>query len=1186
MHPLRPRHWERWTHWGAGTTMLFAILFIFIIGALTCLSATRPADSLSGLTPGQERSGFRVVNLYCDENRRIAGVKLEHIRTGAPVFFLQMETVPQVLMWIDTPATSDQGLPHALEHLLAGKGTKGRYSTLLREMRLGWSSAATYQDYNFYSFLSGSGTDAFFEQLHAWLDALYRPDFSDNEAEREFYHFGVVTDPITTKKSLIEKGTVYDEMQPRQGQYGYSFAANQQVLGDRNPFGFNSGGVPSEMRGVTPKAIRTFHEQHYRLGPGTGFVFVFDPKENLTEVLARISREFDLYSSQSGEPRARTPRAPNQPKYAIHSAVSTAAQIYSFPDSDETSPGVALFSWRPIENRDAGDLKMLELLLSGLGKGEQSLLYKTLIDRRTRELDSGATEVSASVSLENSPSFAIPRVEISGIPGTKMSVSLMENLRTIVLQKLKEISEYPDGSDPLLAFNKLIASEARADRRTEVVWSKSPPSFGAAALLSQLEWKEHLQKLELDEQSVRSLPEEGAWQSVAGQLKSRANIWRKVIQQFHLLDEPYATGSAPSGKLLDELEVAKRDRLQRATRDLVERYHAADDQEALSRFENDEKSKSMEIEKIGATVARPSFIEHPPLTPDDSIRYRQFKLAGAPVVASFFKRPPTIDIGLSFDLSQVPRRYYKLLTLMPGCLDSLGLNLSGQVVPYPELRSQIREAAYDFSVKYPVDLRSKKVHLEIRASASDEASFRKTLSLIREMMEETYLDLRNADRLRDIVAENIVSDDRFTQEAETGWLQDPVDALLRERDPLFRAANSHFTKAHWNARLAWLLHKPVPAEEIDNLGRFGENILAGSTGLSPQELSQKLSRMEASGLQAEMLEYWRKNIFSFSQAGLIDGLRQLLMEAQQDLRAGPAETIDDLRQLGKFIFNRHALEIDLTLSEGDLKELQPDLVSFLESIPAGANASDAPAERAHPDFADAMSRVTAMPYPRYVGFVEPGSINGDAVFYSDFPGYAQLDKQSLLTSLASTLLSGAGPSSLYMKTWEAGLAYSNGVASLQDTDLLEYYADRSPDLPALMEFVLSGAKGVSELPEKGIVDYALSQSLSFSREMLSPSVRGRWLARDLRDGITPEKVRHFSEALLVLRRDPELAAELKRIGFDSICGVLPTRDCSAQQAREHTIFFFLGSEKMLAEVEKSLGAAQFIRLYPSDYWMQ
>ena len=104
-------------------------------------------------------------------------------------------------MWVDTPALSNRGLAHSLEHLLARKGTKGRYLNLLRIMRLSQFGAASYEDYNLYCLTSGTGMAGFKEQFHAFLDALYTPDFTDIEAEREFYHLGIASDANTKKKT-------------------------------------------------------------------------------------------------------------------------------------------------------------------------------------------------------------------------------------------------------------------------------------------------------------------------------------------------------------------------------------------------------------------------------------------------------------------------------------------------------------------------------------------------------------------------------------------------------------------------------------------------------------------------------------------------------------------------------------------------------------------------------------------------------------------------------------------------------------------------------------------------------------------------------------------------------------------------------------------------------------------------
>ena len=142
--------------------------------------------------------------IYSDQEGKIIGVKFWHSPSGAPVFLSQIETIPQAFM-IDTPADSvdaDKGLPHALEHLLGGKGTKGRYVNLLRELRLGNTIAATDFDRNFYALSSSAGTEAFFEELHSYMDSIYHPT-SRTWKEREFYqHWRSRRSSDRAKKSI------------------------------------------------------------------------------------------------------------------------------------------------------------------------------------------------------------------------------------------------------------------------------------------------------------------------------------------------------------------------------------------------------------------------------------------------------------------------------------------------------------------------------------------------------------------------------------------------------------------------------------------------------------------------------------------------------------------------------------------------------------------------------------------------------------------------------------------------------------------------------------------------------------------------------------------------------------------------------------------------------------------------
>src|SRR5262249_9702602 len=346
---------------------------------------------------------------------------------------------------------------------------------------------------------------------------------------------------------------------------------------------------------------------------------------------------------------------------------STEAAVYPFASANELEPGEILLAWPPVENTTLADLKLLQLLLHGLAEEERSLLYKSLVDSKTREFDSGATGVSSTVYLTNSPYFAVPQVWISGIPGKKISPELIDQLRGTVVKTLSALAGYSDQSDSLIAFNKVIADEITSERRSEIVWTKSPPGFGGAA--SQYAWKDHLERLEMDQGFIRFLSEETVWRSVIQRLQLGKNIWRDLIEKFQLLKVPYATASAPSPQLLETIAKAREDRIHQRTQILMAQYQTADEQVALSRFEEEELIKTREIDRIQARVARPHFTEHPPLTSDDDIRYRELRLIDVPLVASIFDRPPTLDIDLSFDLSRIPARYYKLLPIFPRCLD-------------------------------------------------------------------------------------------------------------------------------------------------------------------------------------------------------------------------------------------------------------------------------------------------------------------------------------------------------------------------------------------------------------------------------------------------------------------------------------------------------------------------------------
>jgi Zn-dependent M16 (insulinase) family peptidase len=1163
--------------------MIVRVLFTSILFSL--LSAGPGfglAEDLSTLKRDQLVANFRVANLYTDSADKIVGAKFQDVRSGAPVYVFQIETAPQTFMWIDAPDNSNRGLPHSLEHLLAGKGTRGRYVSLLKDMRLSQTVAASPQGYNFYALASGTGMAGFFEQFHAWLDALYKPDFTDLEAEWEFYHFGISSDPAT--KRLIEKGSVYDEMQTGQGLYTYYFELNKRVFGANNPFAFYAGGVPDEMRHVTPEQIRRFHAEHYRLGPTTGFIFVIDPHENVARFLRHVAQEFrEFWRVDAGT--SRLDPVPEEPKYPIQPSVDTQVGLYPFPSSSEADRGEVRLAWKATKTDSQTDLKMLQLFFRALADGDKSLLYKSLVDSKTRAFDWGVTNVESKVFLENSPCFPVAFVGLSGIPGNRITVDTVEQLRTHIVSQIEEVSGYPDNSPVLAAFNHLVESYADAWRRSENVWVKSAPLFGSS---DKTDWKEHLNYLEIDPSFIRSLSEESVWRDVGERLKSGTNVWHGVIQRFHLLDVPYATASVPSPQLFEQMEKQRQTRIEAKIKELTARFGVASEQEALSRFEEQEIAKTKEIGKIAAAVPRPHFTKHPPLTLDDGVQYHQLRLEGVPVIATYFERVPTLDVGLSFDLTTIPAKYYKYLPILPRSLDSLGLKTWNEVIPYADLLASTGRK--DLSIGYEVNPVSHREDLTIRASAMSPAEFREALALIQRMIKFSDLNASNAERLRDLVDKRLWIDDAFNKRNDSTWFMNPSYAFRYQDDALYLALFSFFTRAHWDSRLKWLLHQPVSSEEIENLGEFAKKMLSSSPHISSIELLEQLSKSDTKGLERELLAYWERNIPAFAETELVEGLRRLTLEVQEDLRAGPAKAMGEIRELQRLVFDREALRIDLTLDEAAVEDVRPSLLAFLRALPVGVRNPQgdlAQTRTNEPILGRAEKRygLSGDDFPWYVGLNDPQAETGSMVFYADFPGYGQLDRKSLLQVLSSKLVSGTGPHTSFMKSREDGLAYDSSITSDPSLKLIWYYGERSPDPSALLGLVNSIAENITGLSDGFLVDYALQQTFAVPRLMSTFSERGRGLAQDIRDGNDPETVRRFSQGILQLRKDPELLSELTRAGLNSINPVLAEAEFKSQQRKARSLFFFVGPERILSETEKRLPAPRLLRLYPSDFWI-
>jgi Zn-dependent M16 (insulinase) family peptidase len=140
------------------------------------------------------------------------GGRFIHEQTGFTLDLLQIQSVPQGFIWVNTFPTSDMGEPHTQEHLLLGKGNKGRAVASQEDMSLAGSSAFTMQYRTCYHFHTAAGSEVYYQLLESQLDALLHPDYTDEEIRREVRNFGITENPADGKLRLEEKGSVYNEM--------------------------------------------------------------------------------------------------------------------------------------------------------------------------------------------------------------------------------------------------------------------------------------------------------------------------------------------------------------------------------------------------------------------------------------------------------------------------------------------------------------------------------------------------------------------------------------------------------------------------------------------------------------------------------------------------------------------------------------------------------------------------------------------------------------------------------------------------------------------------------------------------------------------------------------------------------------------------------------------------------------
>ncbi len=315
-----------------------------VIALSITISTTAMAElKLNDLKENQIVNGFRTLSIYENGSGKAMGARFVSQKFGFLLDYLQIESVPQAFYWIKTPPTSSKGEPHSCEHLLLGKGNKGRYVASLKDMALASSTAYTSQVRTCYHFNTVGGSGTFYKLFEAQLQALLHPDFTNEEIEREVCKVGVNVDPETGKLSIDEKGTCYTEMVSAfEKPWYYSYGTlNRMVYGESHPLTNNSGGNPDVMRTMVPQDMWDFHKAtHHLSNMGSIVSMPSDVSlESFLETMNTVLKNCQDYEEINETPTIRVQNLPKSKNKETGRSV-----IANYPSQKDSDPGNIMYA--------------------------------------------------------------------------------------------------------------------------------------------------------------------------------------------------------------------------------------------------------------------------------------------------------------------------------------------------------------------------------------------------------------------------------------------------------------------------------------------------------------------------------------------------------------------------------------------------------------------------------------------------------------------------------------------------------------------------------------------------------------------------------------------------------------------------------------------------------------------------
>ncbi|MEJ7611643.1 MAG: insulinase family protein [Ferruginibacter sp.] len=1060
--------------------MKFCSRLVLFMLAIVCFIQTNAQNlSLGSLKQNQKTNGFTAQAVYLNDAGQPMGARFFHDRTGFTFDLLQIESVPQTFIYVNSLPVSDKGEPHTQEHLLITKGNKGHELNTRQGMSLAFSNAFTSQVYTAYHFNTAGSGEVFYNLFEGYMDALLHPDYTDEEVNREVMNWGVAEDAATKKLRLEEKGSVYNEMKTSMNSAFRQVAGNmgRMLYGDAHPLSYNAGGSTEGIRIMNAADIKRYHDLNYHLS-NMGAIVSLPKAMNLQSVLQRTNTILNRLQPKTEKLTVVKSIPPAQP------AQAGTVKIVDYPSANEQDPGIILFGYPATLKLDAKNDLMLNVFFGTIAGDAGTNLYKIFIDGKTREPILDAKSVFAYTDEhQGQPNF----IGFSDVNPSNLTEEKAKAAWTRIQLELKNIAAYKDGSPELLEFNARIKTNLTDYRRTLAKLTNTPPLFGGRntgdTWFQQLE---EMTKIRGFKKSLIMVPE---FNTIDAMLASGKNFWGEYLSRWQLINSnPYIVISHANPKLLQQQETEAKERADAQLALFKSKYNVTDDQEAIRRYKAEYDANTAILEKAEQGHSA-KFIDNPPLTLDDQLNYKVSTLPNKiPLVSSVFDNMSGATTGIALNMNKMPQDKLVYLAMLPQLLTQTGLFKDGRGISFADMTQLQRKQILSLNAYYSSNYLTPRAELVVKGAGNNSTESVTAVSWMNDVLQYPYWKTENLSRIRDLVNQSLSNMRKTMQGREEAWVRDPANAYRAQDNPLLLATTSFLTRTHNVQRLRWMLmdagsdadRSAASAyllrleiikgsrEDLNNLLKAIRTDNAQTIAM-PNDLAviaAAYSTLPANTMKTikEAANDLQQTLTELPDATLAADWKYLCRQMRNDMEQGPEKTLADLEELRKTMLHSANARMFVIGSTAGQAALQPNIKRLLSGL---SNETLRAVKFSSTKLIDqrVQKRLGTTEGPIYVGLINTNSATGVFINSAPILQYRDTSHEKQYEYLASLLHAGGGKQSVYTKSTGAGLSYSTGANNSPAAGLFTYYAERTPLLPQTLAFIIDEIKKTPNDPE-------------------------------------------------------------------------------------------------------------------------